>query len=377
MTKKSEKLTRALVLVGPPGDESDIRYLTGFEAPDAVVCVVWRGRARLLVGDLEFGRARAVARGTEVIATRDLGEAPGAKGPPAIARLMQRLGIRRADVSARCPALRVRQLEAAGIDVRVLEGPAVPARAVKSADEIARLRRAQRAAIRAMRAAEGMLREARIGRGGRLVHDGRALTAETVRAAIGRSLMAEEADCPEAIVAGGRDAVNPHERGRGPLRAGEPIVVDIFPRRRIDRYCGDLTRTYVKGRPTARAAAMYAAVHAAQRAALALIRPGARAGDVHAAAAAELERRGFATRLAGDRREGFIHSTGHGIGLDVHEDPGLRAGSTARLRKGHVVTVEPGLYYEADGGVRIEDTVEVTADGWRYLAAMEKRFEIS
>ena len=91
---------------------------------------------------------------------------------------------------------------------------------------------------------------------------------------------------------------------------------------------------------------------------------------MHAAAVSELERRGYVTRRDKGRiPEGFIHSTGHGVGLEIHEGPSLSAGSKARLRVGQVVTVEPGLYYPDIGGVRIEDMVVVTRSGCRVLGA--------
>jgi len=120
---------------------------------------------------------------------------------------------------------------------------------------------------------------------------------------------------------------------------------------------------------------MYLAVKSAQAAALSHVRPGVQCATVHRAAAEEFARRGFSTGMVDGHPAGFIHSTGHGVGLSIHEAPAVTESRT-RLRKGHVITVEPGLYYRELGGVRIEDTVVVTAEGWRYLAACEKRFEV-
>jgi Xaa-Pro aminopeptidase len=117
---------------------------------------------------------------------------------------------------------------------------------------------------------------------------------------------------------------------------------------------------------------MHAAVRAAQRAALQTVRAGVRTARVHAAAAGELERRGFAAGSVHGRPSGFIHGAGHGVGLEIHEAPSLRRGGRGVLRVGHVVTVEPGLYYPGRAGVRMEDTVVVTRRGWRALAACPK-----
>jgi Xaa-Pro aminopeptidase len=120
---------------------------------------------------------------------------------------------------------------------------------------------------------------------------------------------------------------------------------------------------------------MFAAVREAQTAALGALRAGVSAAAVHRRAADTFKRLGYETRTEGTVREGFIHSTGHGVGLSIHESPVLGLGQ-GRLRSGNVVTVEPGLYYRDTGAVRIEDTVVVTAKGWSYLVPCEKRLEL-
>jgi Xaa-Pro aminopeptidase len=179
----------------------------------------------------------------------------------------------------------------------------------------------------------------------------------------------------ETIVACGRDAADPHERGSGPLSAREAIVIDIFPQHMEHGYWGDLTRTVVKGQPGPKLVALYRAVKEAQRAALKAIKPRVQVCTVHKAAQQVFEKAGFATGITDGFPQGFIHSTGHGVGLDIHEPPSL-GDSTARLREGQVITVEPGLYYRTLGGVRIEDTVVVTKEGWRYLVPLEKKFQL-
>jgi Xaa-Pro aminopeptidase len=201
------------------------------------------------------------------------------------------------------------------------------------------------------------------------------ITAEAVKKLIHGILLDHDCTGKDTIVACGRQAVDPHEQGHGPLRAGKAIVIDIFPQHIRSGYWGDLTRTVVRGAAGHELRGMYSAVRAAQLAALERIKSGVKGSTVHRAAAAELTRRGFRTENLDGQPAGFIHSTGHGVGLAIHEGPSLSA-SGGRLRAGHVVTVEPGLYYPAVGGVRIEDTVEVTRDGWRYLVPCEKRFEI-
>jgi Xaa-Pro aminopeptidase len=271
------------------------------------------------------------------------------------------------------PLAAARELEAAGVKLDVEDGGLFPGRAIKSADERRALAQSQRAEVAGMRAAFALIASSRIGRGGWLMEGGRRLTSERVRAEIRRVLCAHACGTRDIIVAGGRQAVDPHEAGQGALRAHESIVIDIFPRHLEHGYWGDITRTVVRGTPSPELAAMEAAVRAAHAAALRLVRAGAEAGAVHEAAASEIARRGFRNATVDGRPEGFVHGTGHGVGLDIHEPPWVtpRGG---RLRAGHVITIEPGLYYAAVGGVRIEDTVCVEKGGYRLLASCPKPF---
>ena len=177
------------------------------------------------------------------------------------------------------------------------------------------------------------------------------------------------------IVAPGQHGCDPHDVGSGPIRAGEPIIIDIFPRSEKTGYFADITRTVVKGAPKPRVCEMYDAVLAAQRGALRMIRHGAVASDIHGAILAQFEKRGFKTGQIDGRMQGFFHGTGHGLGLEIHEPPRIAMNDT-RLEAGMVVTVEPGLYYAGIGGMRIEDTVLVTRTGIRNLTRFPKFLEV-
>jgi len=372
-----KKLTVPRLLIGSAFESADILYATGFSAPDPVLLLDDHGRRTLVVSPLEYGRARRLARGCAVLTPADL---PLAK--PDRRRLsgwalgaLRRAGIRRVQVAPTFPVGIVRRLEKSGIRVAVAEGQPYPRREVKSTVEVRHIRIAQRAAVAAMRTAIRLIRRARIAPDRRLVLDGRHLTAERVRHAIDLVLFRHDCLARETIVAGGRLSADPHERGAGPLRAGEPIVLDIFPQHRRTGYWGDLSRTVCRGPAPERLKTMYAAVRAAQAQAIRQIRAGASATVIHQSVEQSFRARGFATELRGGRICGFIHSTGHGVGLDIHEAPALRAGGQ-RLKRGHVVTFEPGLYYPDIGGVRIEDVVQVTARGCRCLAPLEKKLEV-
>jgi len=179
------------------------------------------------------------------------------------------------------------------------------------------------------------------------------------------------------IAAGGDQACDPHDRGSGPLRANELIVVDVFPRVTASGFFGDMTRTFLRGRASEAQRALVAAVRAAQLAALKVIRAGIPASTVHAAVTDTFDRLGYETRHSAKGSVGFFHGTGHGLGLDIHEPPRMNATTQLPLKRGTVVSVEPGLYYPGLGGCRIEDIVQVAAEGPVMLSKSPYAWELN
>ena len=199
--------------------------------------------------------------------------------------------------------------------------------------------------------------------------------AEELRAAVNTRIMAEGCVPAHTICAPGDQAVDPHEEGHGPIRAHSPVVMDIFPRSERSGYFGDLTRTVVRGRAPERLREVYALVHEGVRLGHRRVRPGADGMAIHREIQELFESRGYATGVRDGRIQGFFHGTGHGLGLEIHEAPSIGK-RPSTLRAGHVVTVEPGLYYLGLGGVRIEDVALVTATGSRNLTRAAKVLEV-
>ena len=372
-----KKLTGPRLMLNSSFDASDILYASGFSAVDPFVFLQAGNKKYLVVSILEAGRASANTRDVTVFTPAEL--SLGKKQRRQISYwalgLLRKTGVKRVDVSATFPAGVVERLRRAGIRVKLSRTAAYPQREVKSADEIERMKQSQAAAVSAMQAAVALIQRAAVSKKGELIFEKRALTSERVRQAIDLELMRHDCAARETIVACGPASAQPHERGAGPLRANEPIVIDIFPQHRGHGYWGDLTRTVVKGRASERVRGMFNAVLDAQTAALKKVKAGVLASRVHDEVEAVFKRHGFETTIKKGVTEGFIHSTGHGVGLDVHEGPSISV-IPAPLKKGHVITIEPGLYYPDVGGVRMEDTVAVTSRGWAPLAVCKTPFEV-
>lgn len=370
-------LTAPVLIIGSPGDPSDLRYKTGFSAVDPMVFLQAGGAQYIVVPLLELGRAKKTTPRATVFVPQDL-------GIPRLRRryveewaaaLLHRLKIRRVRVPSTFPAGVFARLARARVRMDVVNGPLFPERAVKTSREVANITESQRASVAAMKAAIALIAASRADRKGFLVSGGQRLTSERVRYEIDQTLLAHDCAARDTIIAGGSQAADPHDRGSGPLRAGETIVIDIFPQHKKHGYWGDITRTVVKGRGSPELRRMYAAVEVAQKSALKKIRAGVRTCAIHEEVQRVFAEKKFETSVKDGVARGFFHGTGHGVGLDIHEAPSVSLTDDI-LRAGQVITVEPGLYYPELGGVRIEDTVVVTKTGWRYLAACPKRFEV-
>ena len=267
-------------------------------------------------------------------------------------------------------------LEKLGVKVRARPGNFFPEREIKSAAEVRKISAALVMAEVGMAEAMQALRAAKIGRDRKLIYHNVPLTSEKLRSVIDCAILQASGLAANTIVAGGRQACDPHERGYGPLRAHELIIIDIFPRSQKTGYFGDITRTVVRGRASEAARKLYDTVWQGQGIAFKKTRANTPTTEVHRAVREFFAQQGYKTGRRHGRMEGFFHGTGHGLGLEIHESPRLGANSLGRLRPGHVVTIEPGLYYPEIGGVRLEDVALVTSNGARNLTRFEKVLEI-
>jgi Xaa-Pro aminopeptidase len=365
---------RDILLYSDTSRSADVLYFGEVEMHDPYVSFSIRGRKYGVVSALEFGRVKRTSGFDVVLALEACMEKarfrwPRRKPGPAsvIAVLAKELGAGAFTVPEDFPASLLMELRALGVRLILSKGPLFPEREVKTRAEAEALIEGNRCSAAGIGAAEKLLRACRI-RGGRLVHRGHVLTSEILKVAIEIACIERGSVSTSTIAAGGDQACDPHDRGSGALRANELIIVDVFPRVAATGFFGDMTRTFLRGRASDAQRAIVAAVRAAQKKGLATLRAGVLASDVHNRVSETLIARGFETRRTSLGSVGFFHGTGHGVGLDIHEAPRLNATSHLPLKKGTVVTVEPGLYYPGIGACRIEDVVQVTSGAPKMLS---------
>lgn len=357
---------------------ADMLYFGRFSVPDPFIAFAARGRKIAVLNALEFGRAKKSSGFDTVLPLEPwLGKAraqnPKAGAAEVIGLLAKHYKLRAFDVASDFPLALADKLRALGLKLTPV--PALfPEREIKTAAEAAAIREGNRASAAGIAAAEQLLRRSKI-KAGKLVLDGKPLTSEKLKTAIEIACLEAGAVSAETIAAGGDQACDPHERGHGPLRAHELIIVDVFPRVTATGYHGDMTRTFLKGRASEQQRHLVAAVRTAQLAALDVIRAGVNGRHVHQQCLNTFERHGFETKRTPKGSVGFFHGTGHGLGLDIHETPRVSTVDYV-LKKGSVVTVEPGLYYPGLGACRIEDVVQVTDAKPKMLSSFHYDWEI-
>jgi len=365
--------TRSTIRAGIPLHNSALFHAAQFAVGDPLVYLeIEKEGTVCIVRDVEFDRAIDAVPADQIFVPADFTPEGGLSADREVAtaqsaaECLRRAAVPSVIADRSLPFSFAHILRESGIEVVCDLDFGVLERRQKNAEEIEKLRQAQSVTEEAIEMACRMIARADADSSGVLIHDGAPLTSERVHAAVNVFLMERGFSGPKYIVSGGSQGASCHHHGDGPLRTGQPVIVDVFPTSKETHYCGDCTRTVVHGDIPPEIVEMHTAVRAAKAAGCAAIRPGVTGAEVHAATTKELTDRGYNT---GFPPEGsplsfctMHHGTGHGIGLEVHEPPLLDATGIALL-KGDALTVEPGLYRKDLGGVRVEDMVVVTEDG--------------
>jgi Xaa-Pro aminopeptidase len=352
---------------------ADMRQAVPLAVPDPFLYAEQSGSRHVFTSSMEAGRLRELGL-FEVHTSDELGFdellASGLGTREIRAQLALRavagIGVRQAAVPESFPVWLADCLRGEGIELEVDQDLFNDRRRSKTEAQVAGLRRAQRAAEAAMDVCRDLLRRAEI-RGDELVLDGEPLSVERVKAEMNLAFAAHDTTADEYIVAPGAQGAVGHDMGSGPIRPNTPLVVDIFPRDNASAIYTDMTRTFVVGDVADDVREWHRLCKEALDAAVAEIRAGADGRaifdgtcDIFEAAGEPTQR----TKTPGVALvDGFFHGLGHGVGLEVHEAPGLGRLADKALAAGDVVTVEPGLYRAGYGGVRLEDIVLVNGDG--------------
>jgi Xaa-Pro aminopeptidase len=370
----------ATLFIAASEQDSNLYYATRFMAPDPFIYLEIKGERLMVMSDLEMDRARTQASVDRVLSYSEIeqkAKKQGIKDPTAVDIVhvvLKESKIRRLSVPANFPVIHAARLQERGYSLKPKRDPFYEQRVLKTAEEVRHIEDAQRATEEAVAAAHMLLRRAEI-KDEQLWLDGEVVTSERIKKFVNVKLMERDCIAQHTIVAGGEQACDPHNEGSGPLPAHRSIIFDVFPRSATSRYFADMSRTVIRGKVSAELKRLYGAVKDAQEDAIDKIKDGVDGMKIHQGICARFEKAGYKTGLVNGRMQGYFHGTGHGVGLDIHEAPRIsRTGSL--LQEGHVVTVEPGLYYPGLGAVRIEDMVLVTKDGCRNLTNFPKIFEL-
>ncbi len=354
-----------------------MRHEVPIAIPDSFLYAEGGGERRVVASSFELDRIAQVAPELQVTPLEEFGiDELYAQGLTrdeieleVVLRAARRFGIEQAAVPPTFPLELADHLRANGIELSSDRDQFVGRRRVKNDAELAGIRRAQRAAEAAMTAARDLLRAAER-QNGDLVLDGEPLTCERIKLAVEQAFTANGAFADEFIVSHGPQTAVGHDMGSGPISPDEPVCLDLFPRDRESGCFADMTRTFVVGEPSEELAEYHRLCREALDRSVAAVKPGIAGSELNRICCEVFEEHGFPTLLSKQPgevlKDGFYHSLGHGVGLEVHEQPTLGRGP-GELVAGDVVAVEPGLYRHGYGGCRLEDIVLVTENGAEVL----------
>ena len=360
-------------------ESADMLYATKFSVPDAFLFLLQNGKKTILLSDLEIDRGRKQAKVDELIALssieRVLEKRLKSKPPieKTIAQFLRKRRIRRAAVPYGFPIGLATELAKEGVVVVPIHGPFWSEREFKTPEELRLIRLAVRVTEIGLARGLEILQAAEIGSGKKLVWAGKPLTSERLRAEIDTAILHAGGVSANTIVAGGDQACDPHNRGSGRLKANSLIILDIFPKHAESGYYGDLTRSVVKGQASEAQRKLWHTVLEAQKFSLQKIRAGGSGAALEQEVSEFFQEKGYPKEIRNGRWVGFFHGLGHGLGLEIHDEPRI---AKTEFKPGQVLTVEPGLYIPGVGGARIEDDGVVTESGFNVLSIFPKQLEM-
>jgi Xaa-Pro aminopeptidase len=356
----------------------ELRHEVPLAVPDPFLYAEVGGKRSVVVSSLESGRIEELGAGLEVLTLEDVGLDELLKrglDPYELAlelnlQACRQLGVESAVTPLTFPLGVADHLRAEGIDLAADQQFFDDRRRVKNEHELAGIRRACRAVEAGVAAGAELLRTASPANGV-LTLDGEPLTCERIQLEVERAFGEHGASAEEFIVSHGAQTAVGHEMGHGQIASEDVVLFDLFPRDRESACYSDFTRTFAVGPAPDEIREYHRLAKEALDMAVAAVKPGVKGSDIHRMVCDFFHEHGHKTQLHKEEGEalvdGYFHATGHGVGLEVHERPGVGRVESEPLVEGDVIALEPGLYRNGFGGVRLEDLVLVTADGAEVL----------
>lgn len=370
----------AKLIIAASESDSNLYYACKFLVPDPIIYFEVNGKKYLVLSDLEIDRAKEEAKVDHLISLSDvikkIKDKP--KDIPQYALVVHTIfkekKIKNIIVPANFGAQYYTAFKKLGYSIIVKPDPFYEKRLIKTVEEKNHIRHAILQVEKSLKEALLILEKSKIKKE-KIYYGKQLVTSEFLQNFINTKLMERGCLASHTIIASGVQGSLPHHSGSGPIIPHTPIIFDIFPKDSKTRYWADMTRTFVKGKPSNQIKKMYRAVKEANEAASSHVRAGIHSSKIHEIASECLKKYGFKTGKLNGKMQGFIHGTGHGLGLDIHELPSVSQRGSV-LKKGNVITIEPGLYYEKVGGIRLEDDLFVTQTGSEQLTKFPKFLEI-
>ncbi len=364
--------------------DNDLYYATNFLAPDPFLYIELNNKKIIFLSDLEYERGKNEAKVESVVRITPLLETlKKIKPQPSIVDILllwlEQNEIRKERIKVELPynfpAYLFKEIFSHFPLVEIKKNFLyIENRMKKNAQEIENIKEILKITAGAFDIVKKFLKHSKV-RSGFLYYKKEKLTSEYLKRKLNEYFISNDAITTSIIIASGKQGCEPHNLGSGAIYANQTLIVDLYPRSLKTRYWGDMTRTFIKGDISDEVQKLYDTVKKAQEMAIGKIKEGVDCGNIHNDIIKYFDESGYKTGLRNGKLQGFIHSTGHGLGLDIHEPPRIAPGNGI-LKEGNVITIEPGLYYFDIGAVRIEDVVLVKKDCGKILSHYPKTLKI-
>ena len=372
---------KTLLIIADSERDSNMYYATGFPAPDPFVFIRKGNEKIMITSDLELDRAKSESKADKVLSISKYERVIRKSGGNSfclieiVAAALREMNITKLQVPANFSVEYADFLRKNGFRLEVKREPLFDSREIKNEEEIEHIVKTLRNTEYALEKAVDCIRKSKVRDGFLFSARNIQITSESIRQMINVELMKRGCTAKHTIVSCGEHSCVPHNTGSGPIKANESIIFDVFPKDEETGYYADISRTVVKGKASRSLKKMYKAVASAQDLVFKSAGNDTRGDVIHRKVMKHLTSLGFKTGKVKGKMQGFFHGTGHGVGLDVHEPPRISK-TKCTLKTGHIVTVEPGLYYPGIGGVRLEDMILITDDGCTNLTKSPKALEV-